>query len=88
MSPEEIAQKYVYEMHNPMTSRVKVVEMVKDIKECMENEMHKHVEEQKTITMYRSAKSGRIVTREYAEMHPDTTVKETRKIASHLEESE
>ena len=33
----------------------------------------------KTITMYRSAKTGKAVTKEYAAKHPATTEKETYK---------
>lgn len=33
----------------------------------------------KTTTMYRSAKTGRAVTKDYAKKHPATTVKETNK---------
>jgi hypothetical protein len=37
----------------------------------------------KTITMYRSAETGRTVTKEYAEAHPKTTEKETRPAPKH-----
>jgi len=32
-----------------------------------------------TTTRYRSAKSGKYVTKRYADKHPSTTVRETRK---------
>jgi hypothetical protein len=35
----------------------------------------------KTRTMYRSAKTGRTVSKSYAKNHPATTEKETRKVS-------
>jgi hypothetical protein len=35
-----------------------------------------------TVTMYRSAKTGKAVTKEYAKAHPATTEKETYKRSS------
>jgi hypothetical protein len=35
---------------------------------------------QQTKKLYRSAITGKIVSKEYAEKHPDTTVKETDKV--------
>lgn len=84
MSIDEIVQKYVYDMHNPMTSREKVIAMKKDMEDCMDERIHDYIENQREITMYRSSVSGQIVTKAYANMHPSTTAKEVRKVASHL----